>query len=148
MVIHFIMKDHIEKIKSIASILGSIIFIMSLVLLFSCEGKKTISEHKEVHGDTTTITRVEVATDSSSSNEQRFREESNDIEMKLKALGEKARQKGGELGKSIKERTEKLEAERKGYHRDSTHTQAKDEWNTFKVKARAAIDSLEKKLNH
>jgi hypothetical protein len=142
------MKDHIEKIKSIMGIVGSIIFIMSLVLIFSCEGKKTISEHKEVHGDTTTITRTEVYTDSSSGNEQRFREESNDIEMKLRALGEKAKQKGGALGKSIKERTEKLEAERKGYRRDSTHANSKDEWNTFKEKARAAIDSLEKKLNH
>jgi hypothetical protein len=137
-----------EKLKSIIGIISSIIFILGLVLIFSCKEKKTISENKEVKGDTTVTTIVETNSDTNSEYLHKFRDESKELEIKLKALGEQAKQKGGELGKSIKERTNKLDEERKGFYKDSTNRKHKENWTVFKEKTKKVIDSLGRKLDY
>jgi hypothetical protein len=137
-----------EKFKSIVSILSSLIFLMLLVLIFSCEEKKTVTVVEDKNGDTLKTTTTETQTDSDYYH--KFKDESRDLEIRLRELGDKAKQKGGEIGNSIKEKTNKLEGERKGFQSDSAgnKSKAREDWNVFKEKTRAAIDSLEKKLNN
>jgi hypothetical protein len=135
-----------EKLKSILSILSSLLLIMILVLIFSCEKKKTVTIVEDKNGDTIKTITTETGEDTSYIN--KFKAESHELEIKLKELGDKAKQKGGKMGNSIRERTNKMEGERMSFHSDSSNTKAKENWEEFKEKSRAAIDSLEKKLNH
>jgi hypothetical protein len=117
-----------------------------MVLIFSCEQKKTTTVVEVKNGDTTkTITTTE---GSDTDYSKKFKDESREMELKLKELGEKAKKKGGELGNSIKDRTNKMDEERKGFQVDSSASKGKtnEEWQKFKEKSKAAIDSLEKKL--
>jgi hypothetical protein len=135
-----------EKLKSIISIISGIIFIIAAVLLLSCQEKTKIEEKIIVHGDTTTIITKEVTSDTSRINTRNWREESNQLKERLDKLGSKAKQKGGELGKKINERVERLESERKTYN-DTTRSDFKERWKAFKEKTNKEVDSLDRKFD-
>jgi hypothetical protein len=123
----------------------SIISLLAVVLLFSCQEKSRVEEKTIVKDDTTITITKDVRTDSTSSTKWRY--ESNELKDRLDRLGMKAKQKGGELGKSMNERIDKLESERKTYHKDSTRSDFKESWQQFKQKTNVALDSLDKKVD-
>jgi hypothetical protein len=138
-----------EKFKSIICVCSSLLFLMLLVLVFSCEEKRTVTV-EENNGDTIkTTTTTETKPDTEYYH--RFKDESRKLEIKLMELADKAKLEGGKIGNSIKERTHHMEGERKRFQNDSTafnNTKVREDWKIFKEKTYAAIDSLEKKLNH
>ncbi|MFL5728911.1 MAG: hypothetical protein ACJ75J_05420 [Cytophagaceae bacterium] len=136
-----------DKLRSVVSIISSILFIMAGILLFSCQEKTKVEEKTIVNGDTTTVITKEVKNDSLAIDKTRWREESEDIKERLNKLGVKAKQKGGDLGKKINERIDKMETERQSYHKDTTSSDFKEHWKAFKDKTSAAIDSLDRKMD-
>jgi hypothetical protein len=138
-----------EKLKSIFSIISGIIFLLSGVLLFSCQENSRVEERTIVKGDTTITITKEVNTDSTSSGPDNadWREESDRFKDRLEKLGTEAKKKGGELGRKINERIDKLESERKTFQNDTARSDFKEKWKAFKEKANAEIDSLNNKIN-
>jgi hypothetical protein len=134
-----------EKLKSI---FGSII-LLTATLLFSCHENNRVEERTIVKGDTTITITKEVSRDSTSSglDNTGWREESNRFKERLENLGTEARKKGGDLGRKINERIDRLESERKTFHSDTTRSDFKEKWKAFKEKTNAEIDSLNNKLN-
>lgn len=107
-----------------------------------------MEEKTIVKGDTTITISKEVRTDSSATaSDPDWREESAKFKLRLEQLGVEAKKKGGKLGRDINERIDKLESERKSYHKDSTRSDFKDSWKAFKRKADAEMDSLDAKVN-
>jgi hypothetical protein len=136
-----------EKLKSLISIISSIIFIMVAVLVLSCQTKTKIEESTIVKGDTITTITKEVSSDTILPGiNTTWKDESNQLKERLDRIGAKAKQKGGELGKKINERVNKLESERESYRNDTTKADFKERWKAFKEKTNSAIDSLDKKF--
>jgi hypothetical protein len=134
-----------KKLKSVFSI----IFLLTGILLFSCQENNKVEEKTIVKGDTTITITKEVSTDSTSSNLDNidWREESNMFKERLEKLGIEAKKKGGDLGRKINERIDRLESERKTFQSDTTRSDFKEKWKAFKEKTNAEIDSLNNKIN-
>jgi hypothetical protein len=135
-----------ESLKSISRI---IMFFLPAVLLFSCQEKDRVEEKTIVKGDTTITVTKELRRDSASSDLDNtdWREESNRFKERLEKLGIEAKKKGGDLGKKVNERIDKLESERKTFQSDTSRSDFKEKWKVFKEKTNAEIDSLNNKIN-
>ena len=135
-----------ERINDILKSVIGVLIVLSFVMAFSsCERKSEIDVNDDSLKQSLSETKEEVKEDLSDWR-VKAREESQEIEAKLKVLKEKSKIKGGKAKEDINQEIDKLDNERKELFTDSTSDQAKEKWEKFKDKVKNAADSLDKKI--
>jgi hypothetical protein len=134
-----------ETINNILKPIIGFLLVFSFVLAFSsCEKKRTEADYKDtvIRRDTIAVNNQEETSDWKT----KMKEESRDIDIRIDSLRAKAKRKGKKAEKEMNLAIDNLKREKEHVSSSDTGDKAKENWEKFKEKSKAALDSLEKKF--
>lgn len=133
-----------EKLIDIFKSIIGILIILSFVMAFSSCEKKS---NETTTGQDTIVKRDTIVKDTSSTDwKSKMEEEGRNMQVRFDSLKAKAKRKGPKAEKEFNEAMDKINRERKELSSGNTDEKAKEKWEKFKDRTKAAVDSLEKKF--